>query len=129
MWEYQESIIESLEQMPVGTIGFIYRIDNPDTGQHYIGKKSTIAHRTLPALKGQKRKRKVVKESDWRRYQSSNKTVKEWISPKKTILRYCYNNKQMTYWENKYLYCNDVLTDNKSLNDNISGKFFKTDVL
>lgn len=129
MWLYQESTIESLEQMPLGTIGFIYRIDNPDTNEYYIGKKSTIANRTLPPLKGQKRKRKVVKESDWKTYQSSNKTVRDWISPKKTILKYCYNKKQMTYWENKYLYCSDVLTDDKSLNDNISGKFFKNDVL
>jgi len=129
MWEYEHRTIAFLEQMPEGVIGFVYRIDNPDTQEYYIGKKSVLGTRTLPPLKGQKKKRKVVKESDWRRYQSSNLIVKAWDSPKKTILRYCYNKKQLTYWENKYLYCSDVLTDDKSLNDNISGKFFKNDVL
>lgn len=129
LWHYEHRTIAFLEQMPVGVIGFIYRIDNPDTNEFYIGKKNVIANRTLPPLKGQKKKRKVIKESDWRRYQSSNKTVKEWISPRKTILKYCYNKKQMTYWENQALYCHNALLDDKCLNDNISGRFFKGDSL
>lgn len=125
MWLYQGETIASVEQMPEGTIGFIYVIQNTDTNQWYIGKKSLYSLRTLPPLKGEKRKRKVTKESDWRRYQSSNLTVRAWISPIKTILKYCTTKKQLTYWENKALYCKDALLDDKCLNDNISGKFFK----
>ena len=58
-----------------GTIKFIYMITNKDTNEFYIGKKSLYSHRTLPPLKGYKRKRKVIKESKWRDYCSSNKSV------------------------------------------------------
>lgn len=129
MWKFKGETIESIKQLPEETIGFIYVIQNPDTDQWYVGKKSIYSHRTLPPLKGTKRKRKVVKESDWIKYQSSNKTVKEWISPIKTILKYCTTKKQLTYWENKALYCKDALLDDKCLNDNISGKFFKGEAL
>ena len=40
-------------------------ITNKDTNEFYIGKKSLYSHRTLPPLKGYKRKRKVIKESKW----------------------------------------------------------------
>jgi len=51
--------------------------------------------------------------------------VKEWFSPKKYILKYCYSQKEMTYQEIKALMCSDALEDSKCLNENISGKFFK----
>ena len=128
-WVHKGQDISSIEQMPVGTIGFVYVIEDINTREWYIGKKMITSNRTLPPLKGQTKKRKVVKESDWKGYQSSNKTVRDWFSPKKTILKYCFTKKQLTYWENQALYCTNALLDQDCLNDNISGKFFKGEVL
>ena len=60
-------------------------ITNKDTNEFYIGKKSLYSHRTLPPLKGYKRKRKVIKESKWRDYSSSNKSVQGWTYLKKCL--------------------------------------------
>ena len=66
-------MITEITDMPEGTIGFVYMITNKEDGKFYIGKKSLYSHRTLPPLKGYKRKRKVIKESNWGHYNSSNK--------------------------------------------------------
>ena len=58
-------VITEITDMPEGTIGFVYMITNKEDGKFYIGKKSLYSHRTLPPLKGYKRKRKVIKESNW----------------------------------------------------------------
>ena len=125
MWKYKDSIITNINQIPEGTVGFIYKIVNKESGEWYIGKRSLFSSRTLPPLKGYKRKRKVTKESDWLKYQSSSQTVKNWILPDKIILKYCYSKKEMTYEEIRALMCSYALEDTKSLNENISGKFFK----
>ena len=78
-WTYNGKCITEISDMPEGTIGFIYKITNGETGQYYIGKKSLYSHRTLPPLKGYKRKRKVVKESKWIDYRSSNASVQLWF--------------------------------------------------
>ena len=44
--------------MPEDSIGFIYKIRKKITGEFYIGRKSLYSHRTLPPLKGTKRKKK-----------------------------------------------------------------------
>lgn len=124
-WLYNNNKISSISEIPEGVVGFIYQIINQDTNEWYIGKKSLYSHRTLPPLKGYKRKRKVTKESDWIKYQSSSQTVKQWNSPVKIILKYCYSKKEMTYEEIRALMCNYALEDPNCLNENISGKFFK----
>jgi len=48
--------------------GFIYLITHRITGKKYIGKKFFYSTKTLKPLKGTKRKRKSVKESDWKTY-------------------------------------------------------------
>lgn len=125
MWFYKKEKIQSIEDIPDNAIGFIYLIYNLETKEYYIGKKSLYSQRTLPPLKGQRRKRKVTKESDWTNYQSSSQKVKEWISPRKEILKWCYSKKELTYEETKALMCYNTMEDSKSLNENILGKFFK----
>lgn len=127
-------IIQTIQDMPEGTIGFIYKITDKDNEWSYIGKKSLYSYRTLPPLKGYKRKRKVTKESNWQDYYSSNKLVKEWVringkeTVNRVILQFCSSSKLLTYYENKYLYCNGVIEPGSTfLNDNISGKMFKGD--
>ncbi len=126
-WKYKNKQVEHLSDIPEGTIGFIYLIVNEESGEWYCGKKNVYSMRTLPPLKGTKRKRKVTKESDWAKYQSSNKTVKEWISPYKEIIEYCSTKKLLTYREVQALVCMNALEDNKCLNENILGKFYKGD--
>lgn len=128
MWLYEGKEVDTVEQLPEGTIGFVYKIVNNETDEFYIGKKSLYSHRTLPPLKGQKRKRKVIKESKWQDYQSSNKDVQKWNEYKKEILHLCKTKKGLTYWEMYYQFKHDVLRDPLSLNDNLLGKFFRKDL-
>jgi len=125
MWLFKNTEVNNISDIPEGVVGFVYLISNEKTGEWYVGKKSLYSTRSLPPLKGYKRKRKVTKQSNWLTYQSSSQTVKEWFCPKKYILKYCYSQKEMTYQEIKALMCSDALEDSKCLNENISGKFFK----
>ena len=129
MWIYKNKQVESISQIPDNAIGFVYIIINNETTEWYVGKKNLYSYRTLPPLKGYKRKRKVTKESNWLSYQSSNSTVKEWISPMKEIIEWCYTKKQLTYREMQAIMCMSGLEDEKCLNDNILGKFFKSDLV
>ena len=46
----------------------------------------------------------------------------------KKILQYVSNKKQLTYFECKYLFINEVLDSrNNYINDNILGKFYRKD--
>jgi len=128
MWLYKNKQVHRLADIPKGVVGFIYMIVNQDTGEWYVGKKSVLSFRTMPPLKGTKRKRKVVKESDWLNYSSSNKLVKNWISPHKEILEYCTTKKQLTYRELEAIVCMKGLEDEKCLNENVLGKFFPKDL-
>jgi len=145
-WSYQGRAITEISDMPEGTIGFIYKITNHQTGEYYIGKKSLYSHRTLPPLKGYKRKRKVIKESKWKDYRSSNTSVQMWFHENEAarlanneaeindslelkILRFCKTPKSLTYYEVEELFHHRVLQDELSLNDNILGKFFRKDLL
>ena len=144
-WTYQGRPITEISDMPEGTIGFIYKITNHQTGEYYIGKKSLYAKRTLPPLKGYKRKRKVIKESKWKEYRSSNTSVQMWFHQNEAaklsnnqdeindslelkILRFCSTPKSLTYYETEELFHHRVLEDESSLNDNILGKFFRKDL-
>lgn len=144
-WSYQGRAITEISDMPEGTIGFIYKITNGVTGQYYIGKKSLYSHRTLPPLKGYKRKRKVIKESKWQDYRSSNPSVQLWFHESEAaskdgnqekindrlelrILRFCKSKKSLTYYELQEQFSHNVLADELSLNDNLLGKFFRKDL-
>ena len=144
-WTYNGRSITEISDMPEGTIGFIYKITNGETGQYYIGKKSLYSHRTLPPLKGYKRKRKVIKESKWVDYRSSNPSVQLWFHSNEMaleqeprgeindtlelkILRFCKSKKSLTYYELQEQFSHNVLADELSLNDNLLGKFFRKDL-
>lgn len=128
-WTYKGNIVTAIEDLPSQTIGFIYMISNAETGQYYIGKKSLYSHRTLPPLKGQKRKRKVTKESKWQEYMSSNPEVQQWQTYTKEILECCITPKELTFRETEALFCLKTMEDQRSLNSNILGKFYPKDIL
>jgi len=135
MWLYNNKVIKGIEQMPKNTFGFIYEATYIPTREKYLGKKVLFFNRTLPPLKGAKRKRKVIKESDWQTYYGSHTKIKQLLSEGKQeyfsreILEFAFNKKHLTYLETKYQFSNNVLENTEYINDNILGKFFRKDLV
>lgn len=129
MWLYpQEFNVEDY-------FGFVYIITNLETNKKYIGKKFFHHTKKLPPLKGMKRKRTVVKESDWETYYGSSNILKEELKQhgkdkfKREIIKLCTNKKELTYWETKLQFAYGVLEKpDEWYNDNILGKFFTRDL-
>ena len=144
MWLYKEKVINSLEDFPQDTFGFIYIVTHKPSGKSYIGKKSlfhnvkkTLTKKELAEQTGPGRKptKKVVqKESDWKTYYGSAKPILEFIKEGKQedftreILQLVPNKKLLTYYECKYLFIHGVLENSdKYFNDNVLGKFYSKD--
>ena len=153
-WTYKGKLITELSDMPEDVFGFIYKITNGKTDEYYIGKKQVVSVRKrnfgkkeIASLEDKRMKKyeMVTKESDWKEYRSSNKTVKGWFDEndkllkedkrddindqlKLEILRFCSNKKSLTYYELQEQFSYDVLADESSLNDNLLGKFFRKDL-
>ena len=136
MWLYKNKEINSIEDMPADTFGFVYLVTHTPSGKKYLGKKQLIANRTLPPLKGQKKKRKIQKESDWKTYYGSQTEVKQLVKESQDMLEFVREiiifvstKKLLGYYENKLLYAYDVLENDEYLNNNISGKYFRKDFI
>ena len=141
-WNYLGTEINELVQVPENMIGFIYLIEFTN-GMKYIGKKHLYQTRTLKQLinkkrdnvievkyrntgKGYRQAYEVVKvESNWRTYTGSAKECKNLTPRKKSILQFCKNEYELTYYEVYYQFAYDVLTDAYFINDNILGKFYR----
>jgi hypothetical protein len=143
-WLYQNKEVNSIEDLPQDSFGFIYITTHIPSGMSYIGKKSLyhnikrkltkkeLAEQTGP---GRKPTTKVIsKESDWKTYFGSAKPILEIIKDGKVdefereILQIVNNKKLLTYYECKYLFSKGVLENpTKYYNDNILGKFFTRD--
>ena len=128
VWKYNKKEINNLSDIPEGVVGFVYIITRED-GSYYVGKKQIYSTVKLKPLKGERRKRVVTKESNWKTYMSSNKEVQKWKDVDKEILHWCLSKIELTYYENKALYCLGVLEDENSMNGNISGKIYKESIL
>lgn len=112
-----------------GHAGFVYEITDTLNGKKYIGKKKLSSTRTLKPLKGQKRKRKVVSESDWMDYYGSSEEVKALVEEygperfERKILRLCKTTAEMSYYEMKEQVERDVLLKpNEYYNAFVGGK-------
>ena len=141
------SVVEydSVDKFPKNCIGFVYKITNIQTGKFYIGRKSLYSNvkkkltkKELSELSGPGRKptkKLVTSESNWMDYWGSNKGILQEIKEegtsmfRKEILKFCFNKKQLTYWELHYQCVNEVLLTDKSYNDNILAKFFRKDLV
>ena len=145
---YQEGRIveyDSVDKFPENCVGFVYKITNIKTGKFYIGKKSLYSNvrkkltkKELAEYSGPGRKptkKLVTSESNWQDYWGSNKGILQEIkeegtdSFRKEILKFCFNKKQLTYWEVHYQCVNEVLFSDKSYNDNVLAKFFRKDLV
>ena len=122
--------------------GYVYMTVHLKTGRTYIGKKAFQHTQTkklgkkelaeIPVTRGKRPSKKtVIKESDWKTYYGSNTEVKS--LPKDELKRYvlmlCRNKKELTYWETKCLFQHNVLEDDRYMNDNILGKFYRKDLI
>lgn len=56
--------------------GFVYKITDKVKNKWYIGQKKIIRIEKRPPLKGKVRKRKFVKQTDWKTYTSSCNQLK-----------------------------------------------------
>ncbi len=135
-WTYTNKIITAIEDMPKDTYGFIYETTHKPTGKKYIGKKvlyfernKKLGKKALQALKEERKakgiggrvplKQKVITESDWKDYYGSHKDILDILLQDKKLL---------TYYECKYLFINEVLEqEDRYINDNILGKFYRKD--
>jgi hypothetical protein len=144
-WLYKDKRIESLEDFPEGTFGFIYITIHEPSGKAYLGKKSLfhnvkkkLTKKELaeqPVTRGRKSLTTTIqKESDWKTYYGSAKPIVELIKQGKQndfvrkILYFAPNKKLLTYYECKYLFKHEVLEKpDEWINDNILGKFYTKD--
>ena len=146
MWLYKDKEIKELTDMPEPTpFGFIYEVTHLPTGRKYLGKKQLISitnkplgKKELAALtdKRASKKKKVTKESDWKTYYGSHSEIKQLIKEGKQlefsreILIFVPTKKLLTYYENKFLFINEVIEPHTNyINDNIEGRYFKKDFL
>jgi len=147
MWIYKEQQIQSLEDIPENVIGIVYKIEF--NNRFYIGKKQLYSTTTKKLgkkilkqqaletanVRGRKKtKIKETKESNWLNYTSSCKELNDDIKYiggelKKEILCFCYTLKQLSLYEQMYQFQYKVLEVDDCYNDNIGGKFFKTDII
>ena len=139
-WKYLGNDITSLEDVPQGAIGFVYKITNTQNDKFYIGKKvffitrkMKISNREKKKTETMKRFKYVSKESDWKTYYGSCQELKDDINKsdkslfKREILQFCKTKKGITYLELEYQIRYNVL-ENNSYNNNILGKFYKKDI-
>ena len=106
--------------------GFVYCIErlNAEQGEKrfYWGCKQFIKRTKMPPLKGKKRKRKKVSESDWRDYYGSSEELKNDVEKhgkenfRRIILKLCTCKWQIKYEELKIQIDNNVLFRDDSYN-------------
>ena len=143
MWLYNNEVIETIEDIPANTFGFIYITTHIPSGMAYIGKKSLyhnvkrkLTKKELAEQTGRGRKsttETIQKESDWKVYYGSEDFIKQRIKEKKQdefkreIIHFVENKKMLTYFECKYQFIHGVIENENYLNSNILGKFYKKD--
>ena len=122
LWYYNNKIVEEL---PEGTVGFVYLITNLTNNRKYIGKKLAQFKRTKPPLKGRKNKRRSTIESDWREYYGSSDELAAddaELGPqsfKREILFYCTSKSELSYVEAREQFNHKVLESDEWYNGHI----------
>ena len=113
MWTYQGKPFTSND---IGDYeGFVYMVTDLSNGMKYIGKKNFYSRTKLRPLKGQKRKRTKITESDWHTYHGSSDEVKQLVEEhgaerfEREILHLCNTKGEMSYLEMKEQIVRDVL--------------------
>lgn len=123
MWHYLDKPFSSAD---IGNhVGFVYLITDRQNGMKYIGRKVFFNTTKLPPLKGSKRKRTKVTESDWQSYYGSCKAIQAIIAVdgverfRRDILHLCRSKAEAAYIEAKLQFEHDVLVSDDWYNDMI----------
>ena len=105
--------------------GFVYLITNKLNGRKYIGKKFfwSKGHRMV-----NKKRKRILKESDWKKYFGSNKPLQEDVKKygpenfEREILHLCSSKSECAYLEAYEQFVRHVLMDDNYYNEWISFK-------
>jgi hypothetical protein len=120
LWLFENTHVEIL---PEDCVGFVYCITNNISGRKYIGKKLAKFSKTtykIVKLKNGTKKRKKIKskvDSDWQDYYGSSDELKKDVELlgidkfTREVLKYCKSKTELSYYEAKYQFDNDVLLD------------------
>ena len=122
--------------IPVTTIAdehecFVYLITSLVDGRKYIGKKTLKSRITKPPLKGKKRKRRIVKESDWRTYYGSSDALNAEVllhgvdNFTREVIHWCESKSEASYMEAYEQMMRHVLLDPMYFNSWISVRVTK----
>jgi hypothetical protein len=114
--------------------GMVYLLINKETKRKYIGKKFFWS-KVIRSVKG--KKKKVLIESDWKKYYGSNKELKEELANGAEFERYvvhlCESKTECAYWEMDYqIRCEALLTEeyyNQFIGGKINGKWLKRNLI
>jgi len=112
-----------LQQAPQDSQGFVYCITNLAFNRRYIGKKNFWSTRSLPPLKGRKRKRRVTIETDWQSYWGSNAQLLRDVHTlgvdafRRDILYVCRTKSDMSYIETRTQFQLGVLHSDEYYNE------------
>lgn len=134
MWIYNE---QKFKTEDIGDhVGFVYEILDKQENMLYIGKKRFWSKVTKPPLKGKKRKRRSLKESDWEDYYGSSEQVKSLVEEygrdrfERRIIRLCKTLGEMSYYEAKRQFETDALLNpNRYYNSFIGCKIHRKHIL
>ena len=134
MWFYKDEPFLLTEEEMEEYQGFVYEITDLSNNKKYIGKKNFKAIKKLKPLKGQKRGRRKVVESDWMDYYGSSLEVKQLVEEKgpgnfyREILYLCKSKGEMGYMEAREQFLRDVLLDENYYNGIIQCKIHRSHV-
>jgi len=126
MWVYKDKEIHSHDDLLPECTDIVYEITY-ECGSKYIGKKAVRSMRLKPPLKGKKRKRRIMTNLPFIKYEGSH-DVEELVIARKEILYQCATRKASTYLECALLFHFNAIFEDEYINKNINGKFFDNDL-
>ena len=124
-WFYDDKLFE---ETPEDYQGFVYEIVDLSNSKRYIGKKNFWKPKILPKNSKRSRRVRTRVESDWKTYYSSNKELQllaeknDEVLFERIILRLCKTKGEMSYYEAKLQFDNDVLLRDDYYNEFIGCK-------
>jgi hypothetical protein len=122
-WLYENTEYDPGELDPKKIYGFVYLIENLDTGKKYIGKKFLFSSRIKQV---NKKKKRFKVESDWRTYYGSSESLLADVNKygrdrfKRSILHLCASKAECGYLEAQEQFKRDVLLSDEYYNSWIS---------
>ena len=128
-WFYDDKLFE---ETPEDYQGFVYELVDLYNNKRYIGKKNFWKPKILPKNSKRSRRVRTRVESDWKTYYSSNKELQllaeknDEVLFERIILRLCKTKGEMSYYEAKLQFDNDVLLRDDYYNEFIGCKIHAT---